>query len=302
MPATFRQHVARLVKECPGIATGEAEWRLIEAYRSNCSEYPWAHFIKEGTITTEAPYSTGTVAVTNGDTAVTLTDGTWDTTWTNRKILLEGDEVPYGITIATASTGTLDRDFLGDTLTAGTYEIYREVYSLPSDCDPGRELIILDPEHSAAVPFVPVLRLQTDKRHLQGQTGTPCYVARWGNTSASPPVAQVIFGPYAPDSEKAYPIFYYKRAAAVSNLDTYPDWPEPFESIHWKRARRDWALSARGGRGHPLYALWNQEYLKVYVNMKAQMDGGVEMRNVVRGRYPRGAYGMDALQPNARIV
>lgn len=83
-------------------------------------------------------YSTGTVDVNSGSTTVSGgdTSPSWTTEMTGRKITLGGNDEIYVFTHASATSGTIDRAFTdtGD-LDEGTYQIYEDTYSLPSDFD-----------------------------------------------------------------------------------------------------------------------------------------------------------------------
>lgn len=83
------------------------------------------------TLTTVAPYSTGTVAITQGQTAVTLTTGTFAASTEGQLIQPDGETTWYGFTYGSASTGTLSSGFAGSTLTAGTYTLAYANYDLP---------------------------------------------------------------------------------------------------------------------------------------------------------------------------
>lgn len=294
MAMTWRNQLQRLLQDVK-LAPQEGEWRIAESYRLNCAEHTWRHLLKEGAVTTEAAYSIGTVAVTIGLTTVTLTpvvpgEG-WTTSWTNRKIRLEGASEVYSITINTPTTGTLNRAFNGTTtLTAGTYEIYRDVYTLPTDCDYGRAVLILDPVNSGSIAIKDYLEFQRFKMSSPGITGTPMWAAMVGlstvaaSGSEGAPLPQIEFGPEAPSTAVIYPIFYYRKPVAVTLLDGYPDWPENFEDMIWKRARMD--VAASGRHPHPMYPVWKQEYWFRYAEMRGVMDGGAEVARRIRHSFP----------------
>ena len=286
---TWRLQLQRLLQDVK-LAPQEGEWRLQESYRLNCAEHTWRHLLTEGAIVTEAAYSTGTVAVTNGSTSVTLTGGTWVTTWTNRKIRLSGASEVYSITITSGTTGTLNRAFNGTTLTAGTYEIFRDTYTLPTDCDYGRTLLILDPVNSTSIEIKDYLEFQRYKMRNPGVTGTPMWATMVGlstvalDGSGGRPLPQIEFGPEAPSVAVVYPIFYYKKITLTVFLDGFPDWPENFEDMLWKRARMD--VAASGRHPHPMYPLWKQEYWSRYAEMRGVMDGGAEVARRIRHSFP----------------
>lgn len=83
-------------------------------------------------VTTVAPYSTGTIALAQGDTAVTLTGGTFAAATTNQLFRASGESTWYGWTYGSASAGTIAPAFAGTTLTVGTYKIAYAYYDLPT--------------------------------------------------------------------------------------------------------------------------------------------------------------------------
>jgi len=86
-------------------------------------------------IQTIADYTTGTVAIVTITKTVTGTTTVWTKDMIGRKIRFEDEIDYYTITDvdASAQTITLDRNYLGDTLTAGEYTIFENSYDLPSD-------------------------------------------------------------------------------------------------------------------------------------------------------------------------
>jgi hypothetical protein len=93
----------------------------------------WWALRKDANIVTVASYSTGSLALTNGSTAVTLTGGVLTTAMTGRKLIALGRFETYTITRLTDTTGTLDRAYEGDTDTGLGYLIYQDIYDLPAD-------------------------------------------------------------------------------------------------------------------------------------------------------------------------
>lgn len=84
------------------------------------------------TLTTTAIYNTGTIAVAQGATAVTLTTGTFAAGTDGQLLQGEGEPTWYGFTRTAGSTGTLGSGFAGTTLTVGTYTLAYAFYDLPT--------------------------------------------------------------------------------------------------------------------------------------------------------------------------
>jgi len=81
-----------------------------------------------------ADYSTGTVSVTNGSTAVSGTDTIWTYKMIGRKIRIGNDRNFYVVANVTAATTlVLDRKYIGDDDTDATYTIFENSFDLPVD-------------------------------------------------------------------------------------------------------------------------------------------------------------------------
>ena len=113
---------------------------LFDMHLGNGEVFPWAH--RDARLLTQAPYSTGTVAVASGSASVTGTGTAWNTNndfgvksvRAGGKILFDGDETVYEVS-AVGSDGalTLTDVYIGSTLTAGTYQYFEDEYALASD-------------------------------------------------------------------------------------------------------------------------------------------------------------------------
>lgn len=84
---------------------------------------------------TTAPYTTGTVSVTEGSTAITGSGTTWDASWkTERAFATDTDLVAYRLASANGTTGgVLDAAYVGATDSGETYKIMRDRYALAAD-------------------------------------------------------------------------------------------------------------------------------------------------------------------------
>lgn len=99
--------------------------------------YEWPHYNTIGRINTVPQQSSGTVAITQAASTAVLTSATWPTDLTDYYIRIDSDYTDYyfsarvGDNTGTFATGQV---YNGDTATADTYILYKERYSLPSDC------------------------------------------------------------------------------------------------------------------------------------------------------------------------
>lgn len=94
------------------------------------------YLMTDGSITTVAPYETGTVTVTNNSKTVTGSGTTFTSAMVGRKIRIASQNAYYRIASFTSTTIiTLENIFQGDTASAQTYSIYKDEYRLPADLD-----------------------------------------------------------------------------------------------------------------------------------------------------------------------
>lgn len=138
MVRTVSDALAHL-RDWTGVATDANIQRM--AYRairdgleSLSSQHPWSYYTRRYRFSTEASYSTGTVAYTHSTLSLTLTTGTWPD-WAGRGTVII-DDVHYPVQSRTSSSVVvLDPNVNpGDDVASGTsYELYLDVYQLPRD-------------------------------------------------------------------------------------------------------------------------------------------------------------------------
>ena len=99
----------------------------------------WNSIVKDAFISVTAYYSTGTVASTAGSTALTGTSTVWTSAMTYAngwRIKFSGLNGVYEFTRTADTTATINPALEGSTdLTAQSYTLFRDEYSLPSDFD-----------------------------------------------------------------------------------------------------------------------------------------------------------------------
>ena len=115
----------------------------------------WNYLLTRSFFTLVDDYSTGTVAITAGDTAITGTNTVFTSAMVGMKIKFGSDSAYYTIKTFTSTTAiVLEEPYQGSTLTAGTYVIYQDEYRLAPDLDmlqyakqiaTGQGLVELDP-------------------------------------------------------------------------------------------------------------------------------------------------------------
>ena len=177
--------------------------------------YLWDGQREENYITLTEDYQTGTIAVTNNSTTITGTSTVWTSAMDGRKIKILGSDEIYTFTYVSATSGTLDKAYLGDTDTSTTYVLWKEAYLLRTN--------VVDDKHFKAwwnrngVP-VYLTRALDDTWQAGDKTTTPTIPTKFRlydrNNSN-----QVYLEINAPDDEGRY--LNYDCAISLAHLYEY---------------------------------------------------------------------------------
>lgn len=197
---TYGQLKFQLTQQFPSISLDLIEAWIGQRYAEVLGELPWSRLEVQSALQVPGVYSTGTVSITNGSAAITLTAGTWTAAMSGRAFRIKGDREYYQFTFGTGTTGTLDRPYDGTTAAAAGYSIFQTVYVLPSDC----RLLADDAFGSMARTSHGQLDQSDPWREL---SGTPTQWASYMDDGNTPPNMQV----------ELYPV----PATATSILFTY---------------------------------------------------------------------------------
>lgn len=184
--------------------------------------HEWTFLRPVATMQTAASYATGTVAVTNASTTVTLTTGTWPT-WAASGVFVHNG-VSYSV--ATRSSGSvilLDNAFAGTTATAQTYFICEQDYDLPDNFG-AMESPLTYAMNEAQWPLQEVSEAQIRiKRQSGANNGRPQYFAVRPKTTDGT-VGQrfeIMFWP-TPDAVYNFSYRYMILASTLSSGFPYP--------------------------------------------------------------------------------
>jgi hypothetical protein len=231
----------------PGVGLDLLDSWINERYRRILRRGDWKRSRIEAVLQTVAPYSTGTVAITTATTNLTLTSGTWTSGMTGRKIRIAARNEYYTFTYASASTGTIDRNYEGDTATEAAYSIWQNIYALPAACRNLRSMRVF----SAAKDMDEVSQESLDEYAAARLTeGTPDRYALHEDDSSSPPVQQVELYPI-PDEILSIAYWYSQDPTLFSATATIlPAWLNPSALYHGVEAEalrkaKDYAGSDR---------------------------------------------------------
>jgi hypothetical protein len=197
----------------PGTSLDQVDTWINAAYRDILSARDWTGLTVEGTLETVAPYSTGTVALTNGSTTITGAGTTWANAMDRRSFRVDGRTELYTFYYASATSGELDRPYEGETAAAATYGIQQNLYSLPDDV----QFIstIVNPYTGAALRKLTAAAMQ-EVQAGKPSPGQPRYWAPATDTPEDePPVRHQIELYPAPDTAIGLP---YTGIAAVQEF------------------------------------------------------------------------------------
>jgi hypothetical protein len=123
-------------------------------------DWPWTY--KETNIFLNPSYSTGTVSVNIASNVVTGVGTAWSASWTNRRIRLDNNQDWPILSVQNAGLLTLVQGYHGTAnLSAASYVIYQDVFTMPSDFEPGKDLVILQPDVRIRVRHIPRLALES---------------------------------------------------------------------------------------------------------------------------------------------
>lgn len=234
--STYGDIRKRVVKEVPGVDLTLVDGYLTDRYVSILDKLRWQRNRAQYIFQTTAPYTTGTLSLTDGLTAVSLTGGTFTTGMTGLSLLVGGRSEAYTFTYTGATTGTLDRPFEGATLTTYTFQLVQSVYPLPSTTRVFENARLLDND----IPLTWMSRQQLNEslpsRPLGGgpdttdgapQVGAPLIVAPAIDSSTNPPQMQIEVVP-APDNVYSIAVDLISEAPSLSGTSvTLLPWVRP---------------------------------------------------------------------------
>ena len=129
-------HVRDFLKADASEATQRACRRaVLSTYSILAQVRDWNYYKTQYTLTTSAPYSTGTVAVTASTRVVTLSSGTWPT-WAAQGTIRIGSAnyQVYSRDSGTQVTLEAANAPASNVASRTSYTIYQNQYRLPSDC------------------------------------------------------------------------------------------------------------------------------------------------------------------------
>lgn len=201
---------------------------LNQAQREVARARRWPELMVRAFFNTVAAYTTGTVAVTENSTTVTLTGGTWPTAVASGtyRFALSVSDPWYGV--ATRSSNAiilLAQAYVQDTDASTEYIAYKSHYSLASAVDRVEELWLHEEGHAVPLINAATDAMVTDFLHYPSGPGTPTHFLPIERDSSGN--HQVLLGPNTPDDVFRVEYVYRKKTTDdtfTGNLDE-SRWP-----------------------------------------------------------------------------
>ena len=215
-------------------------------------QFYWAE--REAKLILQPDYSTGTVAITQGSTSVVGTDSLWNTAGlygTNNlevgwKFKVSGNETVYRVaTITNDTTLTLDTAYVGATVTAASYNAFKDEYAMPTDYLRPVDMRFFDDNHEIQL---------VDRRQLRrvlprnSTTGRPLFATQIelgpsGSTALRP---RLVIAP-PPNQVYSIPYNYITNLLAVSSAGSQQvsleaDNDEPIVPLRYRAAIYHYAM------------------------------------------------------------
>jgi hypothetical protein len=142
---------------------------------------PWYERRAETVLTLSAPYTTGTVSLTNASTTVTGSGTTFTSGMTGRKIALGYGSPWYRFTYVGATSGTLAQAYAEPSVTGSNYVIFQDEYDVSSTCDVVTAVSIL--YEGGRTTGLSEARLD-DSAYVHSAVGIPRYYSLTDSTTA----------------------------------------------------------------------------------------------------------------------
>ena len=181
-------------------------------------DWPWAY--KETNINVNASYSTGTVSVALNSTTVTGAGTTWDTGWTNKRIRLDNNQDWIVASVTGVGTLLLAQPYHGAaSLVAQGYTIYQDVYQMPDDFEPGKDLAVVSSGGRDRLRHILRMSMETE--------GTYGY-ADYGRDSTGRHLIRISPEPSGVDVLR---LVYKARPADFTSLLQIPWLPQSYQDI-----------------------------------------------------------------------
>lgn len=209
-------------------------------------KFHWAE--RRGVLITQPTYSTGTVTISQGATALSGAATLWNTATVfgpnnmraGGKIVIAGTAVVYEIASVSSDTAAaLASRYVGTSVTAGTYVYFEDEYGLASDFLRPVDLQTFDDDREIRILDRRELRNRFPRNNITGRPQAACFAdaAFSGNTA---PVRRVRLAP-SPAAAHNIPYSYITSnlavtSAGVAQAQLSADSDEPVVPLRYRHA------------------------------------------------------------------
>jgi hypothetical protein len=271
---------------------------------------PWLE--RKAFLQTFAPYTTGTVAATQGSTTLTGTSTLWNTNnaWSIKNarkgghFVIDGGSDIYDVVTVTSDTAiTITPAFNATTVTTATYIYFEDTFALASDFLRPIDHQTFSPAMDIALIGRNELRKRYPRRNISGRPTVSAMFDDAFNATVTP-VRKLILYPY-PDTNYVIPYAYITSNIAVdssgvglANMSATTDEPNlplryrhalVFHALyHWYRDKKDDARSQEA----------KAEYTDIMLRIAGDQEIGAPTRAQIQPRM--GSYHGAAARPYGR--
>ena len=244
-------------------------------------EWPWTR--AETYIEVQGTYTTGTISVADGSTAVTGAGTAWNTGWLYKRILIGNTDYPIAA-VTGANTLTLVQPInQGQSYVNVNYAIFQDTYPLPADCEFGTILVVVNPIFRVRLYYIPTYTLERQNIWIPGFfTNYQFGFCDAGQDDATH--ANLIRMTPPPSAVGEYRMIYRRRPPDLSTLAQQTMLPRSFDSVLEKYAE----YLARFNRKTPMPG-WMEvksEAYQLLQNMRRKVAGSMYDNFATYSGYP----------------
>lgn len=209
---------------------GEILDAIQDANKEIHTKYEWPWTRGEANIPIQPTYTTGSLSINDGSASFTGLGTTWSTGWTNKRILL--GNIDYLVSAFTSpTTGTLVQPInVGANKVNVPYTVFQDTYALPTDCEFGGILLVINPTYRYRLRYFPVYTAEWTSAYTR--TFFNNFQSGFSDAGVDDATgASLIRFTPAPGSVAEYRIVYRRRPPALSALTSISMIPESFDRV-----------------------------------------------------------------------
>jgi hypothetical protein len=222
---TWGQIRFELAKFRPGFDTQLITQFINASYAELLDYHNWKGLEADAVIQTVAPYTTGTVNLTNGSTAVSGVGTVFTASMTGMFFRNDSDNAYYTFTFVDATDFTLDRPYEGTSTTAGqgaAFHVFQNIYALPAGVKYIQLMTNLHLPMEMTVKTKHELHEMSPNLSIYGEP--EFYAPECDTPEDAPPVLHAVEIYPIPNVFEGLPYTYQKAAVAFdgTNTSSYP--------------------------------------------------------------------------------